>query len=208
MRHPGSPVDIIVQTLRDGAKQVGPCNSSTARRFNLGVIRGASVIRPGSNLQDKNAARQVLREKMAWQAEADATLEARPSFPLVRGIIRRGCRVRRHSGSLAAISLECFCGTASQGGADLPLAAHASPQAELFRASWWGRGLHSLSNCRRFGGIVVHVSRLLAEDLLSFPPCLLGSTREMQIRNAPAHITAKGFHHSVDKQLRRLLKPG
>lgn len=116
-RHPGSPVEIFVQTLRDGAKQLGPCNSSTARRFNRGVIRGASVIRPGSNVQDKMLQDQLLREDaVAWQAEANATLGSPPLLPLPRRISDEDAVFVV---ILIVISLECFCGTAPQGGADL-----------------------------------------------------------------------------------------
>lgn len=48
-------------------------------------------------------------------------------------------------------------------------------QAELILARWGGGRLYQIA---AFGGIVVHVSRLLAEDLLSFPPCLPASWAE------------------------------
>lgn len=125
-RHPGSPVEIFVQTLRDGAKQLGPCNSSTARRFNRGVIRGASVIRPGSNVQDKMLLQDKCCEEMAWQAEANATLGSPPLLPLPRRISDEHAEFVV---ILIVISLECFCGTAPQGGADLlPLGCSCRPR--------------------------------------------------------------------------------
>lgn len=64
-------------------------------------------------------------EKMAWQAEANATLGSPPLLPLPRRISDEDAELVV---ILIVISLECFCGTAPQGGADLlPPSACAIP---------------------------------------------------------------------------------
>ena len=75
-----------------------------------GVIHSASVIRPGYNLQDKCC------EKMAWRAEANATLGSPPLLPLLRRISDGDAEFVV---ILIVTSLECFCGRATQDGADL-----------------------------------------------------------------------------------------
>lgn len=74
---------------------------------------------------------------MAWQAEANATLEARPSL-LSSGELSDGDA--EFVVILVVISLECFCGTAAHGGADLPLGAHASPKLSCFGHDGGGKG--------------------------------------------------------------------
>lgn len=65
-------------------------------------------------------------EEMAWQKQANATLEARPSSPLLRGISDEDAEFVV---ILVVISLECFRSTAAQGSADLlPPGAHATPK--------------------------------------------------------------------------------